>query len=67
MRIVFYGKWYNFASYTEDNAPCVIGKDFDEVAGPLEDDSIKLFRWFKDNEMNRWMPIKINDILFLKK
>ena len=39
-----------FASYTADNTPFVTCESI-EVIKSFENDSIKLFKWFADNEM----------------
>ena len=39
------------ASYTDDNMPYVTAKNLDEVIKSLEEDSIKLFQWFSENQM----------------
>ena len=41
----------DFASYTDDNTPFVLGDSIDDVIKSLEDDSINLFKWFLDNQM----------------
>ena len=41
----------DFASYADDNTPYVVGKDINEIIQSLEDGSLKLFQWFKDNQM----------------
>ena len=41
----------SFASYVDDNTPCVTAENLDEVIKSLEKDSIKLFQWFSDNQM----------------
>ena len=40
-----------FASYADDNTPYVEGDNIDEVIKKLENDSIRLFKWFSDNQM----------------
>ena len=41
----------SFASYADDNTPCVTAENLDEVIKSLEEDSIKLFQWFSDNQI----------------
>ena len=41
----------SFASYTDDNSPYVTPENLDDVIKSLEEDSIKLFQWFSDNQM----------------
>ena len=41
----------NFASYADDNAPYVSADTVDEVIKRLETASVKLFKWFADNQM----------------
>ena len=41
----------NFASYADDNAPYVSADTADEVIKRLETASVKLFKWFADNQM----------------
>ena len=40
-----------FASYVNENTPYVRADSFYEVIKSLEEDSIKLFQWFSDNQM----------------
>ena len=42
----------DFASYPDDNTPCAEADNIDEVITILENDSIRLFKWFSDNHMN---------------
>ena len=42
----------DFASYADDNTPYVSGDSIDDVIKSLEDDSINLFKWFLDNQIN---------------
>jgi hypothetical protein len=42
---------YDFASYADDNTPYVCGKNMNEVISSLENVSLRLFKWFTDNEM----------------
>ena len=64
-----------FASYADDNTPCVEANNIDEVITVLENDSIQLFKWFSDNQMkankdkchlvisnNEKVPMKIDNI-----
>ena len=39
----------DFASYADDNTPFFVGNDLDEVIFKLQNASITLFQWFKDN------------------
>ena len=41
----------DFASYADDNTPFLVGNDLDEVIFKLQNASITLFQWFKDNQM----------------
>ena len=41
----------NFASYTDGNTPYVSSDSIEDVIRILENDSIKLFKWFSDNMM----------------
>ena len=41
----------SFASYADDNSPYVTPENLDDVIKSLEEDSIKLFQWFSDNQM----------------
>ena len=41
----------DFASYADDNTPFFVGNDLDEVIFKLQNASITLFQWFKDNQM----------------
>ena len=41
----------NFASYADNNAPYVSTDTVDEVIKRLETASVKLFKWFADNQM----------------
>ena len=41
----------DFASYADDNTPFFVGNDLDEVIFNLQNASITLFQWFKDNQM----------------
>ena len=41
----------SFASYTDDNTLYVTAENLDKVIKSLEEDSIKLFQWFSDNQM----------------
>ena len=65
----------DFASYTEDNTPCVSSDSIEDVIRILENDSIKLFKWFTDNMMkankdkfhvivssNEHVPMKLDNI-----
>lgn len=40
-----------FASYADDKTSNTSGQDIDDVIGTLENDSVKLFRWFSNNNM----------------
>ena len=42
----------DFASYADDNTPYVSADTIDEVIKRLETASVKLFKWFADNQMN---------------
>ena len=42
----------DFASSTGDNTHYVSGDSIDDVIESLEDDSINLFKWFLDNQIN---------------
>ena len=41
----------DFASYADDNLPYVSSDSIEDVIRLLENDSIKLFKWFPDNMM----------------
>ena len=41
----------DFASYADDNTLYVTGKSTEDVINSLENVSIKLFKWFTDNQM----------------
>ena len=41
----------SFTSYADDNTPYVTAKNLYEVIKSLEEDFIKLFQWFSDNQM----------------
>ena len=41
----------DFASYADDNTPYVSADTIDEVIKRLETASVKLFKWFADNQM----------------
>ena len=41
----------DFASYTDDNTPYVTGDSIEDNINSLKNDSIKLFKWFADNQM----------------
>ena len=64
-----------FASYDDDNTPYLASDNIDDVIKTLENDSIRLFKWFSDNQMkankdkcrlivsnNEHDSIKIDDI-----
>ena len=40
----------DFASYRDENTPYVTGKNIKEVVQWLENDSLKLFQWFRENQ-----------------
>ena len=41
----------DFASYADNNTPYVPPDTIDEVVTRLETASVKLFKWFTDNQM----------------
>ena len=41
----------SFASYPDDNTPYVTAENLGKLIKLLENDSIKLFQWFSDNQM----------------
>ena len=41
----------DLASYADDNTPYVSADTIDEVIKRLETASVKLFKWFADNQM----------------
>ena len=41
----------SFTSYADDNTPYVTAENLYEVIKSLEEDFIKLFQWFSDNQM----------------
>ena len=47
----FVMKDIDFASYADDNTPYVSSDSIQDVIRILENDSIKLFKWFSDNMM----------------
>ena len=40
-----------FASYADNNTPCTSGQNIDNVIRTLENDSVRLFKWFSNNQM----------------
>ena len=48
---LFYMSDTDFASYADDNTPYVSADAIDEVIKRLETASVKLFKWFEDNQM----------------
>ena len=42
---------YDIASYADDTTPYVFGENNDSVIQSLEDCSVMLFKWFRDNQM----------------
>ena len=40
-----------FASYADDNTPFASGQSIDNVMRTLENDSVRLFKWFSNNQM----------------
>ena len=40
-----------FASYADDNTPYTSGQNIDNVIRSLENDFVRLFKWFSDNQM----------------
>ena len=40
-----------FASYADDNTPYTSGQNIDNVIRTLENDSVRLFKWFSNNQM----------------
>ena len=40
-----------FASYTDNNTPYTSGQNIDNVIRTLENDSVRLFKWFSNNQM----------------
>ena len=41
----------DFASHADDNTSYTKGDTFDDVIQTLENDSVRLFSWFKDKQM----------------
>ena len=41
----------DFASYPDDNTPNVTGDDIEDVINSTENVSIKLFKWFAENQL----------------
>ena len=41
----------DFASYAGDNTPYTKGDTFDDLIKTLESGSVRIFQWFKDNQM----------------
>ena len=44
-------KKVDFASYADDNTPCVMGNGVKEAINSLKEASDKLFYWFANNQM----------------
>ena len=44
-------KGIDFADYTDDNTPYIIGDRIDQVVSALEDAALNLSKYFSDNEM----------------
>ena len=40
-----------FASYADDNTPYTSGQNIGDVVRTLENDSVRLFKWFSNNQM----------------
>ena len=40
-----------FGSYADDNTPYTSGQNIDNVIRTLENDSVRLFKWFSNNQM----------------
>ena len=40
-----------FASYADDNAPYTSGQNINDVIRTLENDSVRLFKWFSNNQI----------------
>ena len=40
-----------FASYTDDNTPFISDKNIDDVIRTLENKSMRLFKWFSNNQI----------------
>ena len=40
-----------FATYADDNTPYTSGQNIDDVIRTLENDSVRLFKWFSNNQM----------------
>ena len=40
-----------FASYADNNTPYTSGQNIDNVIRTLENDSVRLFKWFSNNQM----------------
>ena len=47
MKLAFTVSDKAFASYASNNTPYFKGKDIDKVIQSLENESLKIFRWFK--------------------
>ena len=48
----FLVKETEFPSYADDNTLCVMSDNVSDVIKILENDSIQLFKWFSDNQIN---------------
>ena len=40
-----------FASYADHNTPFISGKNIDDVIRTLENDFVRLFKWFSNNQI----------------
>ena len=50
----------DFASYADDNTPSVSADTIDEVIKRPETASVKLFKWFADNQMKQIRKMSSN-------
>ena len=41
---------YDIANYADDNTPYVSGRNIEEVVASLEEVSVVIFQWFRDNQ-----------------
>ena len=49
--LVFLMNETEFASYADDNTPYTSGQNTEDVIRTLESDSVRLFKWFSNNQM----------------
>ena len=57
-------------SYADDNTPCFVGDNIDQVVSALQNVAASLFKWFSDNQLNSNSDkcnLPINEKWILKK